>query len=738
MAINLESLNPRQRAAVEQTEGPVLILAGAGSGKTRTLTARMAYLIEEKGVAPQNILAVTFTNKAAREMKERVESLIGSGVNGLWIGTFHSICARIMRIEAEVLGYSRSFTIYDVDDQTRAVKKVISTLSVPQQLYTPKMIQNRLSRVKNQFLFPEDLYAIEDRQGLDEFLPSIYISYQRFLKENNALDFDDLLIKPIELFKENPDIRKKYADRFRYVMVDEYQDTNKAQYLLIKELVKDHRNLCVVGDEDQAIYGWRGADISNILDFKKDYKEAAVFKLEENYRSNKNILLAANAVVKNNTERLGKDLWTQRPEGEKLEVLVGQTDAEEAKKLLEKIHDEVYTRKRSFKDIAILYRTNAQSRILEDTLRRNAISYKLVGGVKFYERKEIKDIVSYLKLIVNQKDSIALKRVINFPLRGIGDTTVGKIEKFSELEQIPLFEGLGRVEEVASISPAMSQRVLGFYNLITKFIKLSTEISAVELASTLAAESGIMHHYQTEYDQYESESRVQNIQELFRSIEEFDERRREEGREASLESFLEEVSLMTDIDRMNTEDNSVTLMTLHAAKGLEFPVVFITGLEMGLMPLQRNSANLNELEEERRLMYVGMTRAEERLYLSMSRSRRRNNSFNKTMPSLFLDEIPRELLHVSGYNSASASSDYGRSRRHKTKVKSYLTREVENQSTDDTYKVGQKVYHATFGKGIVRQLEGRGDRMKISVDFTDEGITKKLIKEFANLTPLEE
>ncbi|RMH62863.1 MAG: hypothetical protein D6677_08860 [Calditrichaeota bacterium] len=738
MALNLEGLNPQQLAAVKQTEGPVLILAGAGSGKTRTLTMRIAYLIEEKGVAPQNILAVTFTNKAAREMKERIEQQIGNAINGLWVGTFHSICARIMRIEAENMGYSRNFSIYDTDDQTRAVKKVISTLSVPQQLYSAKMIQNRLSRVKNQFLFPEDLYNMEDRKGLDEFLPSIYMSYQRFLRENNALDFDDLLMKPIKLFQENEDIRRKYADRFRYVLVDEYQDTNRAQYLLVRELVKDHGNICVVGDEDQSIYGWRGADISNILNFKKDYKDSKVFKLEENYRSNNNILTAANAVVKNNSERLGKDLWTKKGDGEKLEVLYGQNEQDEDKKLLEKIHDEVYRNKRSFKDIAILYRTNAQSRIIEDTLRRNAISYKLVGGVKFYDRKEIKDIISYLKLIVNQQDSIALKRIVNFPLRGIGDTTVGKIEKYAEHMQISLYEAMGRVQEVASISPAMSQRVLGFYNLIEKFIRLNNEISPLELASTLAAESGIMHHYQTEYDQYESESRVQNIKELYDSIEEYMNRREQEGQAATLGGFLEEVSLMTDIDRWNTENNSVTLMTLHAAKGLEFPVVFITGLEMGLMPLQRNSADLSQLEEERRLMYVGMTRAEERLYLSLCRNRRRNNNFGPTQPSLFLDEIPRELLIISGYNTASASSDYGRHRRHKTKMKSYLTREKENQSVDDTYKVGQKVYHATFGKGQIRQLEGHGNRMKITVDFTDEGITKKLIKEFANLTPLEE
>lgn len=738
MAFDFSGLNTEQVKAVKQTEGPVLILAGAGSGKTRTLTARIAFLVKEKGVDPSSILAVTFTNKAAREMKERVEKMIGEHILGLWIGTFHSIAARIMRVEAEHLGFSKNFSIYDVDDQVRAIKKVISTLTVPQQLYTPKMIQNRLSKVKNQFLFPDDLYEMEPREGLDEYLPSIYLSYQRFLKENNAFDFDDLLLKPVELFREKPQILKKYSERFQYVLVDEYQDTNKAQYLLIKELVKGHQNLCVVGDEDQAIYGWRGADISNILNFKNDFKKANVFKLEENYRSNKYILDAANAVVKHNTERIGKNLWTKNTSGSRIDVQVTKTDLAEAERIREKIHDEVFTNKRSFKDIAVLYRTNAQSRIIEDQMRKHAISYNIVGGVKFYERKEIKDIVAYLKLIVNQADSISLKRIVNFPLRGIGDTTVGKIEKYAEMEQIKLFEAMGRVNEIASISPAMSGRVMDFYNLVNNFISLSSELSAVELTSTLASETGIMHHYQTEYDQYESESRVANIRELFRSVEEFTEDREKNKRDASLSAFLEEVSLLTDVDTWNSDSNAITLMTLHAAKGLEFPVVFIAGLEMGLLPLQRNSANINELEEERRLLYVGMTRAEEKLYLSYAQTRRKYNQNQHTLPSLFLDEIPHELLNISSNTYVMPASKTTRKRRHKSKINSYIDQNNDNQSVDDIFKIGQNVYHATFGKGQIRNLEGQGDKMKITVEFTDERITKKLMKEYANLTPLEE
>jgi ATP-dependent DNA helicase UvrD/PcrA len=737
MAFDFSGLNSEQAKAVKHTDGPVLILAGAGSGKTRTLTSRISYLIQEKNVDPRNILAVTFTNKAAKEMKIRVEHILGEHISGLWIGTFHSIAARIMRTEGEHLGFTNNFTIYDVDDQVKAIKKVISTLTVPQQLYTPKLIQNQLSKIKNQFLFPEDLYNMENREGLDEYLPSIYMSYQRFLKENNALDFDDLLIKPIELFQKSEELRKKYADRFQYVLVDEYQDTNKAQYLLIKELVKDHQNLCVVGDEDQAIYGWRGADISNILNFQKDFKNAAVFKLEENYRSNKFILDAANAVVSHNKDRIGKNLWTSKEDGTKISVQISKNDLGEAEVIREKIHDEVFTNKRSFKDIAVLYRTNAQSRVIEDQMRRNAIAYNIVGGKKFYERKEIKDIVAYLKLIVNTADSISLKRIVNFPLRGVGDTTIGKIEKFAEMEESTLFAGLGRVDEVAQISPAMGARVKGFFDLITKFIALSTEMSAVELASTLASESKILHHYQTEYDQYESESRVANIREFFSSIEDFTAYRQENNLDDSLAAFLEEVSLMTDIDNWNSDSNAVTLMTLHAAKGLEFPVVFIAGMEMGLLPLQRNAANLDELEEERRLLYVGMTRAEEKLYLSYAQSRRKHNQFIQTLPSLFMDEIPQDYLQYSSKSYMPVSKTI-RTRRRKSKIDSYIEKDDVSQVVDDTYKIGQKVYHATFGKGQISNLEGQGDKMKITVDFHDEGITKKLMKEYANLTPLEE
>ncbi len=736
----LKQLNEQQRQAVETTDGPVLIIAGAGSGKTRTLTYRIAYLIKTKRALPSQILAVTFTNKAAREMKERLHQLLGKQITPLWIGTFHSVCARILRAEAENIGLSRSFTIYDVDDSVRAIRKILANRGLSPQKYNPKIVQSRISRLKNQFILPQNLNPDELRDEYDEIVAEVYQAYQDFLRKNQALDFDDLLIRPIEMFDAHPKIRKKYNEKFKYLLVDEYQDTNHAQYLLLKRLVNEQKNLCVVGDEDQSIYGWRGADIRNILNFNRDFPEAVVFKLEENYRSHSNILKAANAVVKNNQSRLGKNLWTRKEDGPKIKIVVANDELDEAKKVVEIIHEEMYTHKRSFKEIAILYRTNAQSRALEDQLRKNAIAYTIVGGVKFYDRKEIKDILAYLRVLVNPADSVSLRRIINFPLRGIGETTVNKIDRFAEMEKINLFDALGRVDEVANISGAMGSRVLQFYELMKKFMALKDELSPVELASTLATETGIIHHYQTEYDQYESESRIANIRELFNTIDQFTREREKEGREGDLASFLEEVTLLSDVDTWNSTSNAVTLMTLHAAKGLEFPVVCITGMEMGLMPLQRSSADMEELEEERRLFYVGMTRAMESLYLTYAIKRRRYNSYTMSEPSLFLDEIPQELIEIRTKASSTRYTPTRRTKRsaRKAKIEAYFHNDDNNQAQDETFHVGQKVYHETFGKGQILGLEGSGEKMKITVHFFKDNINKKLIKKFANLSPLEE
>jgi len=736
MSFSLKGLNKVQKEAVTATEGPVLVLAGAGSGKTRTLTYRIAYLIKEKKVKPSQILAVTFTNKAAKEMKERVKKLLKADIAPLWMGTFHSICARIVRMESKHINYDKNFTIYDVEYQVRALKKVISNLGIPQQQFSPKLIQSRLSRIKNHYLFPEDL-PTENVHGLDELLPEIYTAYQKYLHSNNAMDFDDLLMKPIELFTENPKIRNKYSKKFKYILIDEYQDTNRTQYLFVKKLVDKHPNLFVVGDEDQAIYGWRGADLNNILNFNKDFPEAKVFKLEENYRSYSNILQASNSVVKNNTERIGKNLWSKKKEGEKIQLYIATMEDDEAKHVVEIIHEEMYTNKRNFKDIAILYRTNAQSRIIEDVLRKNAIAYNIVGGLKFYERKEIKDILAYLRLVVNPADDVALKRIINFPLRGIGEMTVSKIEKFAEMESISLFNALSRIDEIASISPVTGNRVRGFYEMMKRFIALQSKLSAVELASALTAETGLEHHYTTEYDQYESENRMGNIHEFFSGIDFFTKERNKEGQDNSLSAFLEEVSLLSDVDTWNSSSNAVTLMTLHAAKGLEFPVVCITGLEMGLLPLQRSQSNLNELEEERRLLYVGMTRAKERLYLSYAEKRHKYGTPTENMPSMFIEEIPGDLLNLI-YSTAGIQTKRSRKKTNRRKkINTYFQAAASKDSEDFMYRVGQPVYHATFGKGQILSMEGMGERMKITVHFEQDDIVKKLIKQYANLSPIE-
>ena len=735
MSFVSNDLNPVQLEAVTSKKQHILILAGAGSGKTRTLTYRIAYLIQEKKVDPSHILAVTFTNKAAKEMKERVELLVKGNLSKLWIGTFHSMFARLLRIEAKAMSYGSDFTIYDTDDQVNAIKKVMSMLNIPQQLHSPKLFQARISQAKNKMLTPEKLELKKD-DNFDILLPAVYRRYDEFLSENNAVDFDDLLLLPLQLFDNHPNILKKYQRKFKHILVDEYQDTNKAQYSLLQTLIGKHCNVCVVGDEDQSIYRWRGADINNILNFNEDFPESKVYRLEENYRSNKYILNCAGAVIAHNTERLGKNLWTNKKDGDPIMLMEAENESDEAKKIVENIHREMFSKKRSFKDIAILYRTNAQSRVLEDELRKNAISYTIIGGVKFYERKEIKDILAYLKVISNPRDSVSLRRIVNFPLRGIGETTVGKIEKFAETLKISLLEGMGKVKDISSISSGMANRVFEFYEMINKYQKSSKKISAAELTSSLTHETGIITHLKNEYDQYESESRLENVYELFSTIEIFSTERENEKKDSSLSAFLEDVALLSDIDSMNTSRNSVTLMTLHSSKGLEFPVIFITGMEMGLFPLQRNFADNSELEEERRLLYVGMTRAEENLYLSYARTRRKFNNVTYTSPSLFLDEIPSEFIDEKFMETKKSEKGQTKRQKRRKKMLEYFNQSDESQEEDMNYTIGSRVYHETFGKGEVIGVEGQGDKMKISIRF-DGDIYKKLIAQYANLTPLE-
>ena len=735
MSISLKDLNEAQLEAVTSDSQHILILAGAGSGKTRTLTYRIGHLIHEQGVKPSDILAVTFTNKAAREMKERLEKIIKSNLSKLWIGTFHSMFARLLRTETKATSLKKNFTIYDTEDQVSVIKKAMSTLNIPQQLHSPKLFQSHISRAKNKMLYPNDIEKTAT-DSFDQLLSEVYRNYNQNLEQNNAVDFDDLLILPIKLFDNNPDILKKYQKKFKHILIDEYQDTNKSQHNLINQLVGKNNYLCVVGDEDQSIYRWRGADINNILNFNDDYSGSQIFRLEENYRSNKNILGGAGALVSNNKERLGKTLWTARPEGNLINLIDTEDETAEAKKIVENIHEEMFTKKRTFNDIAILYRTNAQSRAIEDELRKNAITYSIIGGVRFYERREIKDILAYLKIIANPLDSVSLRRIVNFPLRGIGETTIGKIEKYAGILGISLLDGMGRVKEISSISSGMAKRVTEFYELINKYRTLSQKISAAELASALTHETGIISHLKNEYDQYESESRLENVYELFNTIEIFTKEREKEKKDSSLDAFLEEVALVTDIDNLDDSRNSVTLMTLHAAKGLEFPVVFISGLEMGLFPLQRNSADESELEEERRLLYVGMTRAQENLYLSYARTRRKYNNIVFSVPSLFLDEIPAEFTKIKTKQKSVRSSSKTRKNDRRKKILDYFNQDNQSQEQDSQFSIGSLVYHETFGKGKVIGLEGGGDKMKISVLFEGD-ISKKLIAQYANLTPME-
>jgi len=708
----LAALNPIQRKAVQCAQGPVLILAGAGSGKTRVLTYRVAYLIQQLGVRPYEILAMTFTNKAAHEMKERILSLSKGHGKEIWVGTFHSVCARILRIEAERLGYERNFVIYDRDDQIRFIKGVMNELRIPEKETNPNAVQSRISGAKNHFIGPSE-FKSQAKDIFEENVALIYPHYQDRLKRNNAMDFDDLLINPIHLFDQNPEILSKYQERFKYLLVDEYQDTNRTQYLLLKQLAAKHRNLCVVGDDDQSIYRWRGANIENILVIDKDYPECKVFHLEQNYRSTKHILDAAHSVVQNNQKRREKQLWTEKAAGEKVHIMETPDDRSEALVIVNMIKQELSDKHRNFRDFVVLYRTNAQSRVLEDGLRAAGIPYLIVGGVRFYERKEVKDVLAYLQLICNSKDSISFKRVINYPLRGIGDASVAKIEQFASENDISLLDAAKRVEEIQNISPRIRDNITAFSQLIHKYASLKEELSPDELVSVLVDELGILRSFK-EIGTEEAFMRAENVKELL--------------------SAISEVSLLTDIDTWDDRSNAVTLMTLHSAKGLEFPVVFITGLEEGLFPLSRTFLSQEELEEERRLFYVGATRAQEKLVLTWAERRFRFGEYLDNLPSRFLEELDERFVHrqnLGRMNEGVSQGPSRRSRRSQSVKQDMPTYEDFSQEVPNIY-VGCEVKHPTFGMGKITRKEGNGEQMKIVVKFYDVG-EKKLVVKYANL-----
>ncbi len=723
----VSGLNPHQREAVEYLDGPLLVLAGAGSGKTRVLTHKIAYLIERQIVRPWEILAVTFTNKAADEMKRRVEQLLNMPVSGLWIGTFHSICARILRREAACIGYNSNFTIYDVDDQLNQIQRIMEFLNFDKTVLKPRQVQYVISQNKNRLIAPETFEKTATAFP-DKRIAQIYWEYEVALRRNNAFDFDDLLIKPLEIFTHHRDVLERYQQKFRFILVDEYQDTNKAQYYLIKMLSADHGRVCVVGDEDQSIYRWRGADIENILSFERDFPGCKVIRLEQNYRSTQLILRAANEVVARNRRRLGKNLWSERGEGEKVRVIACQNEIDEARQVVRIIEDTIQGGDHSLKDIAILYRTNAQSRILEDQLRRANIPYQMIGGIKFYERKEVKDVLAYLRVLVNPEDSISLQRIINVPSRGIGAVTVQHILNYARKNGVSLFQALQEVDRISGLTPSARTRVQLFKQQLEALQDRVQQVNAFELAVQVVETFGLRELY-SRTDIPEDQVRLENVNELLNSIAIFVESR--PPGDNSLGQYLEEVSLVTDIDRWDPDNPSVTLMTLHSAKGLEFPVVIITGLENGLFPLHRSLNRDEELEEERRLFYVGMTRAKDRLYLVWAQNRHRfqRDDFGQTFrnsPSLFLREIPRK------YKEELTPAQMERKDADALDFENQVHAVDPVSENPSPYQVGQWVIHEKFGKGQVLGVEMTRMGTKLTIVFNNKAV-KKLIAEYANL-----
>lgn len=702
----LKDLNPVQRDAVTYTDGPLLILAGAGSGKTRVLTYRVAYLIKEKKVNPHNVLAITFTNKAADEMKERIIKLVGKESQKLWISTFHAACSRILRQEIKALGYKKNFVVYDDRDSYRLISDCLKGLNIDSKQYVPSAILNQISLAKNELDDYED-YAERANTRFEEITASVYKTYQERLVKNNALDFDDLLVLTVRLFQMFSEILRKYQEKFKYILIDEYQDTNHAQYVLVKLLAEKYRNLCVVGDDDQSVYGWRGADIRNILEFEEDFPEARVVRLEQNYRSTQVILEAANYVISHNVRRKPKTLWTTNARGEVIAAYQAENEYDEAQFVGREIERIADLEKRSYRDFAVFYRTNAQSRVLEEIFLRHGIPYKIVGGVKFYERAEIKDIIAYLRVLLNPEDDISLKRIINTPRRSIGKTTLNYVEIFARREEIPLFEAVKRAEEITQLGKAALNALKNFNIMMEALKQKVTEASLREAVDLIANETGYLKALKEE-NTMEADSRIENIKELVSVASSF----AQLYPDAGVPEFLERISLLSDIDTFNATEDAVTLMTIHNAKGLEFPVVFIVGMEEGLFPHSRSLYEESQVEEERRLCYVGITRAKERLYLSHAWRRTVWGTVVHSSPSRFINEIPEHLIQVPEFELTGKEG----------KVPTMPEAVV-------AFNVGDHVKHKHFGEGIVIDVQTRG---KILVDFQDHG-EKTLLLEYAPL-----
>ncbi|MBP5773510.1 MAG: DNA helicase PcrA [Eubacterium sp.] len=762
------TLNDMQELAVYHTDGPLLILAGAGSGKTRVLTHRVAHLIKEKGVEPYQIMAITFTNKAADEMRERIDKLVGFGADQVWVSTFHSACVRILRRFADQVGYKNDFTIYDADDQKKVMRDIIKMMNLDTKLFKEKGVVAKISDFKNKLMTVSDVRDLATHDFKERTISQIYEEYQRILKKSNAMDFDDLIMKTVELFQKHPEVLDMYQERLKYIMVDEYQDTNVAQFKFVQLLASKYQNICVVGDDDQSIYKFRGADIGNILSFENHFENARVVKLEQNYRSTKNILDAANAVIKNNEGRKDKTLWCDEDRGDKIEVYQAEDGFAEAEMVADTIKEEVDNGRADYNDYAILYRTNAQSRALEEKLMMKNIPYKIIGGQNFYQRREIKDILAYLRIIANPTDDLSVERVINVPKRGIGLTTVDKVKTYAREHDLNFYEALLVASDVPGINTGTAKKIKGFTDLITSLRDMDASIQ--EVVDKLIELTGYVADLVAE-ETDEAEARIENIDELISKVAEYE----ENAEEPSLGEFLEEVSLVSDIDTLDESSSYVVMMTVHSAKGLEYPHIFLCGMEDGLFPSYMTimSEDTEELEEERRLAYVAITRAMKKLTISYAKCRMIRGETQYNMISRFVKEIPQKIVnsknvtdtmahgmrkknsfsnfggyegslgHGGGYQGRrdeSSNSDavkafkkkpsYG-----KPKNKPSFGKEFSVEKAEVDYKVGDRVSHVKFGEGTVKEIEDGARDYQVTVDFDDYG-QKMMMASFAKLKKL--
>ena len=749
----LDGMNDKQAEAVKATEGPLLVMAGAGSGKTRVLTHRVAYLIEEKGVLPWNILAITFTNKAAREMKERVGKLLGESARDVWVSTFHALCVRILRRDIEKLNFNRAFTIADTSEQRTLMKRICSELNIDTKKFDPRSILSAISNAKNALQTPDE-YAKEANGMFEQLVARAYKLYQQELEANQSLDFDDLIMKTIELFEQDPETLEFYQDKFHYIHVDEYQDTNDAQYKLVNLLAQKYHNLCVVGDADQSIYGWRGANMNNILNFERDYPNAHTVMLEQNYRSTQTILDAANEVIKNNVQRKKKNLWTENGKGDKISYYRAQNEHDEAQFIVSKIKEEHDQHGYNFNDFAVLYRTNAQSRMIEETFLKSSVPYTMVGGHKFYDRKEIRDVLGYLTLIVNPQDSISFTRVVNTPKRGIGMTSVEHLREFADENHWSLLQAAENVDIANTISTRTRTKIDQFGQLMRDLTKQAEFLNLTDLTEEILERSGYNKSLKDDRS-LEAQTRRENLDEIKSVTKEYDEQHKDDD-DSNLQkvtNFLADLALVSDQDDVDEQAPAVTLMTLHAAKGLEFPVVFLVGMEEGIFPLSRAIMEDDELEEERRLAYVGITRAKKKLYLTNAFSRLLYGRIQRNQPSRFVEEINPDLLQFENGDGepslngqklpfggdAATATTYHHQQKHQYRSAGKRVKPVTNTGTGAdkvSWKTGDKVSHKKWGQGTVVKVSGSGNDMELDIAFPDQGV-KRLLAGFAPIKKVD-